>query len=124
MGQQVTLEIAQQKLRDVLASTRQANLSIEIIQKVVADFYSVYANDLKGKKRNQKIVNPRQVAMFICREITDFSTTEIGEAFGGRDHTTVMHSIDKIQEKLITDPSLDSTIESLKRQIKELSAKS
>jgi chromosomal replication initiator protein len=124
MGQRVTLEIAQQKLRDVLASTRQANLSIEIIQKVVADFYSLNSNDLKGKKRNQKIVYPRQVAMFICREITDFSTTEIGEAFGGRDHTTVMHSIDKIQGLLITDPSLDSTIETLKRQIKELSAKS
>jgi chromosomal replication initiator protein len=124
MGQHVTLEIAQQKLRDVLASSRQANLSIEIIQKVVADSYSLNSNDLKGKKRNQKIVYPRQLAMFICREITDFSTTEIGEAFGGRDHTTVMHSIDKIQGLLITDPSLDSTIENLKRQIKELSAKS
>jgi chromosomal replication initiator protein len=62
--------------------------------------------------------------MYICREMTDFSTTEIGEAFGGRDHTTVMHSIDKIQGLLITDPSLDSTIENLKRQIKELNAKS
>ena len=124
MGQPVTLEIAQQKLRDVLASTRQANLSIEIIQKVVADFYSLSVSDLKGKKRTQKIVYPRQLSMFICREITDFSTTEIGEAFGGRDHTTVMHSIDKIQGLLITDPALDSTIENLKRQIKELSAKS
>jgi chromosomal replication initiator protein len=124
MGQHVTLEIAQQKLRDELASNRQANLSIEVIQKVVADFYSLNSNDLKGKKRNQKIVYPRQLAMFICREITDFSTTEIGEAFGGRDHTTVMHSIDKIQGLTITDPSLDSTIETLKRQIKELSTKS
>jgi chromosomal replication initiator protein len=124
MGQPVTLEIAQQKLRDVLASTRQANLSIEIIQKVVADFYSLSVSDLRGKKRTQKIVYPRQLSMFICREITDFSTTEIGEAFGGRDHTTVMHSIDKIQGLLITDPALDSTVENLKRQIKELSAKS
>jgi len=124
MGQPVTLEIAQQKLRDVFASRRQANLSIEIIQKAVADFYSLSANDLKGKKRTQKIVYPRQLSMFICREMTDFSTTEIGEAFGGRDHTTVMHSIDKIQGLLITDPTLDSTLESLKRQIKELSAKS
>jgi len=123
MGQPVTLEIAQQKLRDVFASRRQANLSMEIIQKVVADFYSLSSNDLKGKKRNQKIAYPRQLSMYICREMTDFSTTEIGEAFGGRDHTTVMHSIDKIQDLLITDPSLDSTIENLKRQIKELSAK-
>jgi chromosomal replication initiator protein len=124
MGNPITLEVAHQKLRDVLASTRQANLSIEIIQKVVADFYSLGVNDLKSKKRNQKFVYPRQLSMFICREITDFSTTEIGEAFGGRDHTTVMHSIDKIQGLLITDPTLESTIENLKRQIKELSAKS
>ena len=123
MGQPITLEIAQQKLRDVLASTRQANLSIETIQKAVADFYSLSVNDLKGPKRTQKIVYPRQLSMFVCREMTDFSTTEIGEAYGGRDHTTVMHSIEKIQGLLITDPNLDSTIESLKRQIKELSAK-
>jgi len=124
MGRPITLEIAQQKLRDIFASRRQANLSMEIIQKVVADFYSLSSNDLKGRKRNQKIAYPRQLSMYICREMTDFSTTEIGEAFGGRDHTTVMHSIDKIQGLLITDPSLDSTIENLKRQIKELSAKS
>jgi chromosomal replication initiator protein len=124
MGQPVTLEIAQQKLRDIFASRRQANLSIEIIQKAVSDFYSLSVSDLKGKKRNQKIVYPRQLSMFICREMTDFSTTEIGEAFGGRDHTTVMHSIDKINGLLLTDPALDSTIENLKRQIKELSAKS
>ena len=124
MGQPVTLEIAQQKLRDVLASTRQANLSIEIIQKVVADFFSLSVNDLKGKKKTQKVVYPRQLAMYICREMTDFSTTEIGEAFGGRDHATVIHSNDKINGLLIIDPTLDSTVENLKRQIKESSAKS
>jgi chromosomal replication initiator protein len=121
MKQPITLELAQKNLRDVLAST--TNLSIEIIQKAVADTYSLSVNDLKGKKRNQKIVYPRQLAMYICREMTDFSTTEIGEAFGGRDHTTVMHSIEKIKGLFITDPSLDSTIESLKRTIKELSVK-
>jgi chromosomal replication initiator protein len=121
MKQPITLEIAQKNLRDVLAST--PNLSIEIIQKAVADTYSLSVNDLKGKKRNRKIVYPRQLAMYICREMTDFSTTEIGEAFGGRDHTTVMHSIERIQGLFITDPSLDSVIESLKRTIKELSVK-
>jgi len=121
MKQPITLEIAQKNLRDVLAST--PNLSIDIIQKAVAETYSISVNDIKGKKRNQKIVYPRQLAMYICREMTDFSTTEIGEAFGGRDHTTVMHSIEKIQGLFITDPSLDSTIENLKRTIKELSVK-
>jgi chromosomal replication initiator protein len=61
--------------------------------------------------------------MYICREMTDYSTTEIGETFGGRDHATVIHSIERINGLLITDPSLDSLIENLKRQIKELSAK-
>ena len=124
MDQPVTLEVAQKKLRDVMASTRQGNLSIETIQKVTADFFSLSINDLKGKKRTQKIVYPRQIAMFVCREMTDYSTTEIGENFGGRDHTTVMYSIEKIRNILITDPTLDTTIENLKRQIKELSAKS
>jgi chromosomal replication initiator protein len=121
MGKPITLEIANEKLRDVLAST--PNLSIETIQKAVADTYSLSINDIKGKKRTQKIVYPRQLAMYICREMTDFSTTEIGEAFGGKDHTTVMHSIEKIKSLFITDPSLDSTIENLKRTIKELSVK-
>jgi chromosomal replication initiator protein len=61
--------------------------------------------------------------MFICRELTDYSTTEIGESFGGRDHTTVMHSIEKIQNLLLTDPTLDPLIENLKRTIKEQSTK-
>jgi len=121
MNQPITLEIAQKNLRDVLASS--PNLSIETIQKAVADTYSLSVNDLKGKKRNRKIVYPRQLAMYICREMTDYSTTEIGEAFGGRDHTTVMHSIERIQGLFITDPSLDSTIENLKRTIKEWSVK-
>ena len=124
MGKPVTLEIAQQKLKNIFASRRQANLSIEIIQKVLGNFFSLSINDLKGKKRTQKVVYPRQLAMYICREMTDFSTTEIGEAFGGRDHTTVMHSIEKINGLLITDPSVDSTIENLKREVKELITKS
>lgn len=124
MGQPITLEIAQQKLRDVLASPRQANLSVENIQRIVAEYFALSPNDLKGKKRSQNIVFPRQIAMYIAREMTDYSTTELGQAFGGKDHTTVMHSIEKIKMHLITDPSLDSTIESLKRSIKEFSAKS
>jgi chromosomal replication initiator protein len=79
--------------------------------------------DLKGKKRTQNIAFARQLAMYIGREMTDYSTTELGQDFGGRDHTTVMHSIEKIKGKLLTDPTLDSTIESLKRSIKEFGAK-
>jgi chromosomal replication initiator protein len=119
----ITLEFAQQRLRDTFASPRQANLSIEAIIEVVAKYFSLSSNDLKGKKRTQKIVFPRQLAMYIARELTEHSTTELGQSFGGKDHATVMHSIEKIKTQRITDPSLDSIIESLKRSIKEYSIK-
>jgi len=123
MGKPITVEIAQQKLRDVLASSRQANMSIDNIQRVVAEQFNLSPNDLKGKKKTKNIVFPRQLAMYVAREITDFSTTELGESFGGRDHATVIHSIDKIKGQLLTDPALNSQIENLKRLIKEYTAK-
>jgi chromosomal replication initiator protein len=124
MGQPITVEIAQQRLRDTFVSSRQANLSIETIQRVAADYFGLTIKDLTGKKRTQNVVFPRQIAMYVAREMTDFSTTEIGQAFGGRDHTTVMHSIEKIKGQFLTDPTIDSTIENLKRLVKEFSAKS
>jgi chromosomal replication initiator protein len=123
VGKQVTIEIAQQQLKDVFASPKQTNMSIEIIQRVVADYFSLSYNDLKGKKRTQNIVAPRQLAMYIAREITEYSTTELGLEFGGRDHTTVMHACQKIEDKIRADPTTDSTIQTLIRMIKEYSAK-
>ncbi|MDR0447217.1 MAG: chromosomal replication initiator protein DnaA [Treponema sp.] len=122
-GKPVTLEIAQQRLKDVFASPRQSNISIEIIQRVTAEKFHLSLNDLKGKKRTQSIVYPRQLAMFVCREITEYTTTEIGQHFGGRDHTTVMHSCQKIEDLVRTDPSVDSIIKSLIRDIKDYSLK-
>ncbi|GHU92975.1 chromosomal replication initiator protein DnaA [Spirochaetia bacterium] len=120
----ITVEIAQQQLKDVFASPRQTNMSIETIQRVIAEERDLTINDLKGPKRTAKIVLARQLAMYIAREITEYSTTELGQAFGGRDHTTVMHSCQKIEESIRADPTMDSTIESLKRMIKEYNAKS
>ena len=123
MGKPITVEIAQERLKNVFNGPRQANLSMDNIIRVVAEYFALTPNDLKGKKKSQNIVFPRQLAMYIGREMTDYSTTELGQDFGGRDHTTVMHSIEKIKGKLLTDPTLDSTIEVLKRSIKEFSAK-
>jgi chromosomal replication initiator protein len=120
----ITLEVAQEQLKDLFASPKQTNMSIEIIQRVVAEYFSLSPNDLKGKKRTQNIVFPRQLTMYIAREITEYSTTELGQSFGGRDHTTVMHSCQKIEERIRSDPTLDSTIQTLIRMIKEYSAKS
>jgi chromosomal replication initiator protein len=123
VGKPLTVESAQQRLKDVFADRRQSNLSMEIIQKVVAEEYHLSPNDLKGKKRTQSIVYPRQLAMYIIREITEYTTTEIGQAFGGRDHTTVMHACQKIENLVQSDPSIDSTVQRLIRAIKEYSAK-
>jgi chromosomal replication initiator protein len=124
VGKPMTVEIAQQRLKDIFASRRQSNMSIDIIQRVVAEGFNLSPNDLKGKKRTQGIVYPRQLAMYIIREITEYTTTEIGQEFGGRDHTTVMYSCQKIEERIQSDPSMDSTIQSLIRAIKDYSAKS
>jgi chromosomal replication initiator protein len=123
MKKPITMEIAQQRLKNIIYAPRQANLSLDNIIRVVAEYFSLTPNDLKGKKRSQNIVFPRQLAMYIGREMTDYSTTELGQDFGGRDHTTVMHSIEKIKGKLLTDPTLESTIDILKQSIKEFSAK-
>jgi chromosomal replication initiator protein len=123
VGKNITIEIAQQQLKDVFASPKQTNMSIEVIQRVTADYFSLSFNDLKGKKRTKNIAFPRQLAMYIAREITEFSTTELGLEFGGRDHTTVMHACQKIEERIRSDPTLDSVIKTLIRTIKEYSAK-
>jgi chromosomal replication initiator protein len=123
MGKPITLEIAQQKLKDAFNESRQANLSMDSIIRVVSEYFALTPNDLKGKKRTQNIAFARQLAMFIGREMTEYSTTELGQDFGGRDHTTVMHSVEKIKGKLLTDPTLDLTIENIKRSVKEFGVK-
>ncbi len=83
------------------------------IMEVVADHYSIKITDMKSKRRTRNITFPRQVAMYISRELTDSSLPEIGEAFGGRDHTTVIHAVDKIEGELKLDPSLQNTVSEL-----------
>lgn len=119
----ITLEIAQHQLKDVFSQSKHGNVTIDNILRVVADYYKLSYSDLKGKKRTKNIAFPRQVAMYIAREITEYSTTELGFEFGGRDHTTVMHACQKIEERLKLDPNLESTIQALTRSIKEYSAK-
>jgi chromosomal replication initiator protein len=124
MGHPITLENAQQQLRDVFASPKQANLSIDIVQRVVADFFSVSPIDIKGKKKTKNIVFPRHISMYLARDMTEYSTTEIGQSFGGRDHTTVMYSCQKIEDQIRTDPNLYATLQTLRKMIRESGAKS
>jgi chromosomal replication initiator protein len=121
VGESITLKIAQQQLKDAFASPKQGNLAIETIQQVIADEYHISCNDLKGKKKAQTIVIPRQLAMYITREITEYSNTEIGQAFGGRDHSTVMYSCQKVEDRIRSDPNMDANIQNLIKTIKEYS---
>jgi chromosomal replication initiator protein len=120
---EITLEIAQNQLKDVFSQSKHGNVTIDNILRVVADFYKLSYSDLKGKKRTKNIAMPRQIAMYIAREITEYSTTELGFEFGGRDHTTVMHACQKIDERLKLDPNLESSIQTLVRTIKDYSSK-
>ena len=115
---EINLEVAQRRLQDHFSSPEQKNIPIELIQRVVAEYFSLAHADMKGNRRTKAIAFPRQLAMFITREITEFSTTEIGNAFGGRDHTTVMHACQKVQDKIRTDDTLEPTIQYLVRSIK------
>ena len=119
----VTMEVAQRELKDIFADPKQGNMSMEIIQRIVAENYHLTSNDLKSRKKSAGIVKPRQIAIYLCRELTEYSLNEIGQAFGDRDHTTVIHSCTKIEEESRSDTNLYSSLERLKRMIKEYNVK-
>ena len=119
VGKDINIDVAQQQLKSAFSSSQSANITINRVQRVVADYFNVTPADMKGKKRTKQVTFPRQVAMYIIREITDFSTTEIGLEFGGRDHTTVMHSCQRIEDRMKGDPTLEPTIGELVRAVKE-----
>jgi chromosomal replication initiator protein len=96
-GRPVTLELTREALKDLLAAQERL-VSIENIQKTVAEYYKIRLADLLSKRRSRSIARPRQVAMALARELTNHSLPEIGDAFGGRDHTTVMHACDRVKD--------------------------
>ncbi|MCL5257069.1 MAG: chromosomal replication initiator protein DnaA, partial [Chloroflexi bacterium] len=113
-GVPITTELATEALNDVMLNTRKRLITPARIVASVASYYGVSVDALSGRSRNQEIVVPRQVAMFIMREETDTSLTEIGQHLGGRDHTTVMHGCDKIERALETDVQLRQEVLTLR----------
>ncbi len=101
-GQTITLDFVRETLRDLIA-VHDRQISLDNIQRMVADYFKIKISDLLSKRRNRSVARPRQVAMALCKELTDHSLPEIGEAFGGRDHTTVLHACRKIKELCETD---------------------
>lgn len=114
---EVTLELAEQALKDIISPDEHKVITADYILSVVAEHYHLTVSDLCGNKRSSKIVMPRQIAMYLCRDIIDTSYKSIGKTLGDRDHTTVMHGIEKIENEIQTDENLRMAIETLKKKI-------
>ncbi len=114
----ITEELARDALKDILPSTKEREVTTRMIQETVTDYYSLKIKDMTSKTRTQTVAFPRQIAMYLCRELTNASLPQIGEEFGGRDHTTVIHACNKISEKIEQDSSFKNTVEKLIEKIK------
>ena len=114
---EVTLELAEQALKDIVAPNENKQITADYIISMVAEHFNVSTADLCGNKRSSKIVMPRQVAMYLCREILAIPLKNVGQYLGNRDHTTVMHGVEKIEKELQTNEQLQSTIDTLKKKI-------
>ncbi len=110
--EKVTLGMAQEVLKHILKS-QEKHISIEQIQKLVADYFDLKVSELKSRNNSKAIAQPRQIGMYLCRHLTDASLPEIGREFGGKHHTTVLHSIKKVGEKMETNREFNSLINKL-----------
>lgn len=117
MGSDIDLDLAKEALKDYVNKGISEKNNINRIQKVVANYFKITIDDLKSKKRNASIAFPRQIAMYLCRKLTDESFPKIGIDFGGKDHSTVIHSCEKIEKDLKTNKNLASTIDALEKEI-------
>ena len=117
-NQPITLELVKEALKDLLSFNR-GQISVEFIQKTVADFYKMKVADMYSKRRPANIALPRQIAMYLAKELTQKSLPEIGELFGGRDHTTVLHAVRKIAELRQHRPELNHQIHVLEQTLRE-----
>ena len=112
VGQPVTLDSTRELLRDLLRA-QERRVTVEEIQKVVADHFNLRLADMLSSRKERAIARPRQVAMYLVKRLTNRSLPEIGRRFGGRDHTTVMHGVRKIEELKAKDPALAEDVETL-----------
>lgn len=114
---EINVNLAQEALKDIIPSNRNRQVSVALIQQIVAAHFNLKIEDFKAKKRTRNLAYPRQIAMYLARELTDFSLPKIGEEFGGRDHTTVIHAYEKIKEGMESDPNLVMTVKEIKEKI-------
>ncbi|RRJ63010.1 chromosomal replication initiator protein DnaA [Paenibacillus oralis] len=118
INQDITTHLAAEALKDIIPSSRPKMITIQDIQQRVGDYYNLKLDDFKARKRTKAIAFPRQIAMYLARELTDFSLPKIGDAFGGRDHTTVIHAHEKITQQLKNDQELYKIVNNITEKIK------
>ena len=119
-GEPITHDLAQRTFKDIFFSEAPKKLSIEEIQRIVAEHFKVKVADLKSKKKHTAVAHPRQIAMFLARRLTTASLPELGQKFGGKDHTTVLHNVKKIESAIVDDMDLRAVVDTLQRQLEQL----
>ena len=119
MNKEINLDLATEALKDHFVKSIQAKNEVDKVMSVVANHYNILVEDLKSKKRVASIAVPRQIAMYICRNVLEESLPKIGLEFGGKDHTTVMHSVDKIKKEMQKDPLFKVEVEKLINEVKK-----
>ncbi|MGM0901551.1 chromosomal replication initiator protein DnaA [Mesobacillus maritimus] len=118
INKDINADLAAEALKDIIPSSKPKVITILDIQRTVGQHYNVKLEDFKAKKRTKSVAFPRQIAMYLSRELTDFSLPKIGEEFGGRDHTTVIHAHEKISKLLATDSALQKQVKEINEQLK------
>lgn len=113
------VSVAEEALKDIISDNKPKPITCELIQEIVASHFNLKVEDFKSRKRNRPIAYPRQIAMYLTRELTEMSLPKIGEDFGGRDHTTVIHAYDKIEKEIEEDPQVRYVIDELTKKIQE-----
>jgi chromosomal replication initiator protein len=114
---EINLDLAQEVLKDLISPDAPPEITPQLIIQVVSEHFNLSELDIAGQKRNKEVVYPRQIAMYLCREMTDAPLQQIGNCLGGRDHTTIIHGAEKISTDLKTRPELQNTVDILKKKI-------
>ncbi len=118
-GVEITLDLAIEALKDFISKGISEKNDVHRIQKIVSEYFQITVEDIRSKKRSSNISFPRQIAMYLCRNMTSESFPKIGTEFGGKDHSTVMHSVEKIEQEIKINPDLAKIIDKLKKDIGE-----
>jgi chromosomal replication initiator protein len=116
-NREITVDLASEALKDIISNKQGNHITIELIQETVSNYFNLRVEDLKSQRRTRNVAYPRQIAMYLSRKLTDMSLPKIGEEFGGRDHTTVIHAYEKISGGLKSDEVLQNTVNDITKKL-------